>query len=224
MILALDLYYRVDPLRVGPEHPEVILLSQRLCSFPFHPPGVRANTFRNPTGIVMTLRTLMRYDTSLGLRGLRGGKLGRELWNEFNQNRPELHQFAQAIVTAAKALQMPGPAETDEERFEEGGVLFRLHRLRERNRRLVARKKERVLQNHGTLACEVCGFDFAAAYGPWGEGYVECHHRKPLSELPARGTVRLDDLALVCANCHRILHRRNPMPTVDQLTAAVRRT
>ena len=31
-----------------------------------------------------------------------------------------------------------------------------------------------------------------------------------LSDLAHGGTTRLRDLALVCANCHRMLHRRRP--------------
>ncbi len=32
---------------------------------------------------------------------------------------------------------------------------------------------------------------------------------------------RLDDLILICANCHRMIHRRNPWVTPDQLHALV---
>jgi 5-methylcytosine-specific restriction protein A len=68
------------------------------------------------------------------------------------------------------------------------------------------------------LACEVpgCGFDFAERYGKDGEGYSECHHTTPLFELRERAT-RLDEVALVCANCHRIPHRRRPWLKVNQL-------
>jgi 5-methylcytosine-specific restriction enzyme A len=217
MILALDLYHRVNPQRVTSSDPEIRRLSQQLRSFAFHPVRTRANTFRNPTGILMTLRTFMRYDVACGSKGLRGGKLGHELWMEFNERRIELHQLARAIVSAAKALNHAESAGTATELFEEGGVLFRIHRLRERNRRLVALKKAQALSETGLLACEACGFDFAATYGRLGEGYIECHHRRPLSDLLARVAVRVEDLALVCGNCHRILHRQNPMITVDQL-------
>ena len=65
--------------------------------------------------------------------------------------------------------------------------------------------------------CEVCGFDFEAAYGELGKGYIEVHHKKPVSE-----GVRLTDLesslVMLCANCHRIIHRgKDHMITVDEL-------
>jgi 5-methylcytosine-specific restriction protein A len=73
------------------------------------------------------------------------------------------------------------------------------------------------------LACEACGFDFAQTYGECGEGYVECHHCRPLSEVTRRGPVRLDEVALVCANCHRMLHRGQSLMSVAQLQAVIRR-
>lgn len=219
MILALDLYHRVDAASVGPDDPQILLLSQQLQALPFHSANSRASTFRNPTGIVMTLRTFMRYDSARSLQGLRGGKLGRELWQEFHGRYTELHQIAQAILGAAQAL---GEIEADYyEGADEGGVLYRFHRLRERNPTLVARKKSAALKTSGTLTCEVCQFDFAAKYGALGEGFMECHHRMPLSQMSARGHVRLEDVALVCSNCHRMLHRRQFAPTIDQLREAV---
>lgn len=97
----------------------------------------------------------------------------------------------------------------------EGRELLRLHRTRERKPRLAARKKRQVLNQTGRLACEACGFDFAAEYGELGVGFAECHHTQPLAQAGERQTA-LGDLAVVCANCHRMLHRR-PWRTVAQL-------
>ena len=103
----------------------------------------------------------------------------------------------------------------------EGRELLRLHRTRERNGRLVARKKRAVMSESGRLVCEACDFDFAAAYGPRGEGFAECHHTHPISRsVPGRRT-RLFELAVVCANCHRMLHRR-PWVSLAELWELVR--
>jgi hypothetical protein len=107
-----------------------------------------------------------------------------------------------------------------EDEEEEGRTLLRLHRLKERNPRLVRRKKQAVLAATGRLICEVCAFDFAAVYGFLGDGFAECHHRTPLAELPGVVRTRLTDLAIVCANCHRMLHRR-PAHAVEQLRAVI---
>ena len=88
----------------------------------------------------------------------------------------------------------------------------RWHRRTERNPRLAQQAK----QFHG-LTCRVCGFNFEATYGEHGAGYIEAHHLVPLAELTQRpGPVTLDprtDFTVVCANCHRMLHRP-PNPSV----------
>lgn len=79
-----------------------------------------------------------------------------------------------------------------------------------------------MLKDTGALRCEACGFDFEEAYGEVGKGFAECHHTRPVSELrPDQGT-RLADLAILCANCHRMLHRRRPWLSAEGLAALVR--
>ena len=85
---------------------------------------------------------------------------------------------------------------------------FVLHRRREAGLR---RKKlqEALRRNDGRLVCEVpnCEFDFAERYGVLGVGYAQIHHKELLSEAPKEGRkVTLDDLAVVCANCHVMIH------------------
>ncbi len=88
---------------------------------------------------------------------------------------------------------------------------------RERNQSLVKRKKAA----SSDLSCEVCGFNFDNVYGKTGEGYIECRHVVPLAELEPGAKTRLKDLALVCANCDRVLHRQRPWPPIDQLRVLV---
>jgi hypothetical protein len=105
----------------------------------------------------------------------------------------------------------------DEEEFTEGREQIHLHRRKERNRKAVHRKKERFQAIHGNLFCEVCVFDVADVYGPLGDGFAECHHCVPLGNLTEEHRIRLSELAIVCANCHRMLHRR-PTHGVDLYT------
>ncbi|MCZ2340851.1 MAG: HNH endonuclease [Bacteroidales bacterium] len=103
----------------------------------------------------------------------------------------------------------------------EGRKILRQHRLSERNRRLVKQKKKLVLDARGCLACEVCGFDFAQTYGERGCQFAECHHIHPIAQATEERRTHLDDLALVCANCHRMLHRP-PWMSLDALRELVR--
>lgn len=97
----------------------------------------------------------------------------------------------------------------------EGRELLRQHRSRERSKTLIEQKKKNVLNETGSLECEVCRFDFYRYYGPLGRGFAECHHISPLWQTGLRET-RLDDLAIVCSNCHRMLHRY-PWNSIESL-------
>lgn len=85
----------------------------------------------------------------------------------------------------------------------EGKQRLITHIVRERNRDIINQKKINASEN-GCLFCEVCGFSFLTIYGV---EFIECHHIEPISNGGERVT-RLEDLALVCPNCHKILHRK----------------
>jgi hypothetical protein len=78
---------------------------------------------------------------------------------------------------------------------------------RERSREL----RVLALANRGTV-CEICGFDFAVIYGEFARNCVEVHHLELLSGAGRDGvTTALDDVLVVCPNCHRALHQfRDP--------------
>lgn len=86
---------------------------------------------------------------------------------------------------------------------------FITHRRREAILRLDKIRDVR-RNNAGRLRCEVpgCGFDFGKCYGELGDGYVQVHHLRPLSAASGKGVkTRIKDLAVVCANCHVMIHR-----------------
>ena len=97
----------------------------------------------------------------------------------------------------------------------EGRKRWVQHFRRERDRNLVNQKKARVRSQTGGLACEACKFDFAQFYHPFAQHFCGVHHRKPLSELEEGTETRLEDLAILCSNCHRVIHLVRPMPTVE---------
>jgi 5-methylcytosine-specific restriction enzyme A len=74
-----------------------------------------------------------------------------------------------------------------------------------------------VKKDTGRLACEACGFDFEQRYGAIGLDYCEVHHRIAIASLDGQKATRLSDLAIVCSNCHRMLHKTKPMLTVEKL-------
>jgi len=68
--------------------------------------------------------------------------------------------------------------------------------------------------------CQVCNFNFEEKYGELGAGYIECHHLNPLSErddVEELQATTIEEVGMVCSNCHRMLHRRRPALTIEQL-------
>ena len=220
LMLALDLYFRHPPSTVSQEHPEVIALSDLLNALPIHSNRPDAEHFRNPNGVYMKLCNFLRFDPNYQGSGLtRGNRLEKEIWDQYASQRDLLAALAMAIRKggASSDTRVPAHPELDEEDFPEGRILYRLHRARERNRELVKRAKAEAMLRQGHLACVICQFDFACKYGPLGAGFIECHHTLPLSELTDERPTRLADVALVCANCHRMLHRKRPWLSVQEL-------
>jgi hypothetical protein len=90
----------------------------------------------------------------------------------------------------------------------EGGLQLKSHYRRERSRKLISLKKEQYKSSHGVLRCEICGLSFVEIYPEsLGEDFIEVHHKTPLSQIEKTVKTTLDDLILVCANCHRMIHR-----------------
>jgi hypothetical protein len=100
--------------------------------------------------------------------------------------------------------------------FPEGEAIERRHLARERSPALI-RLAKALAVGKGGLLCQVCGFDFRQRYGNVGQGYIEAHHTVPVKDLPEGAKTRVEDIALVCANCHRMLHRKRPWLSMGQL-------
>ena len=70
--------------------------------------------------------------------------------------------------------------------------------------------------------CQACGFDFEKKYGEVGKNYIECHHKNPLSEQSDLTPSTLDDVCMLCSNCHRMIHRTRPAMSLEQLRHILR--
>lgn len=108
--------------------------------------------------------------------------------------------------------------------YKEGKKRIYSHYVRERDRRVVQTAIKRAKERYGKVFCEVCGFDFFQMYGEYGLDFIECHHTVPLAERNDLGSItRIEDIALLCSNCHRIVHRkRNQMLSVEQLKEIIK--
>lgn len=90
----------------------------------------------------------------------------------------------------------------------EGERLIREHCRRERSSLLIERKKAAFAAQRQRLFCEICDFKFDTYYPPeLGNDFIEVHHLRPLSSIVAARVTTLDELMLVCSNCHQMIHR-----------------
>jgi hypothetical protein len=76
LILALDLYFRLNPARTSDSNPAIIELSGVLNSLPIHAEALRGEKFRNPSGVYMKLCNFLRFDPGYSGKGLVAGAAG----------------------------------------------------------------------------------------------------------------------------------------------------
>ena len=220
LILALDLYF--SGIAHSRKEPKIAELSRFLKSLPFHGDEKKIANFRSPDSVRMKLDNFLSLDSAYGGVGLeRIAKGDRRVWNEFANKKNDLKAIALTIREHAKESQTSEGSENFELTYaeaSEGRILTRIHFVRERNSRLVNAKKDSVHSKTGRLECEACGFDFAKKYGEKrGRGFIECHHNKPLHSLKPGSKTRLNDLSLLCSNCHRMIHIKQPWLEIEEL-------
>lgn len=226
VILACHLVMENGWEGLDAEDGRVVELSALFQLLPIHAEADRNEKFRNSNDVARkTFDIAARHPEYQG-KPTNGDALDVAVLHEFLARPDEMTEAARLIRQgiATGELQFFGP--TEDEEFDddysapEGRLLMRRHRARERNKSLRKKKIASVLQRGGQLACEACGFDFEKIYGDRGAGYIECHHVLPL-HVAGESRTKLSDLALICANCHRMIHRHAPWPTPGELRASI---
>lgn len=101
----------------------------------------------------------------------------------------------------------------------EGKSILAIHKRYERNASLIKKVKEQRLNNDPYLQCDVCGFSFIETYDDIGKGFIEAHHLNPLSQRNGEQATNRKEIALVCSNCHNMLHKGDPVISLDDLKA-----
>jgi hypothetical protein len=137
---------------------------------------------------VSTIRTLGNIE-----------ELQVDIWQRFSGYfvPAEFPETATAAILSELEITNPELAAT------EGRQKLVSHIVKERNPKIVNEKKQQAIKNNN-LKCKACSFSFSATYDT---NFIECHHIIPIGQAGVRET-KLEDLALVCANCHRMLHKK----------------
>ena len=137
------------------------------------------------------------------------------------QGGPTRHKCATCAFTEGAAHGTVSAAaedgELDDQGAVEGAPVLRLHRTYERD----PRNRAKAIVYHGNR-CLGCGFHFDDTYTPeHANGYIEIHHLQSLAAGP-RLVNPYRDLIPLCANCHRMVHRRaNDRLDLDQLRGLI---
>lgn len=101
--------------------------------------------------------------------------------------------------------------------FPEGKISERMHKFRERNSKVAQIAKQNFKDKYGRLFCQVCEFDFEKEYGEIGANFIEAHHTIPVSEMQSGHKTKIEDLAMLCPNCHRMAHKKRPWLKMTEL-------
>ncbi|POF43402.1 HNH endonuclease [Pseudomonas laurylsulfativorans] len=163
------------------------------------------------------VRLLPAYEREFMIpRAVKGG-IGQS--NVWYADKPESAELVDKVLLLIERDSRPDRLpDVDSEAFgSEGNPRLVSHFRRERNSTIVKKKRAAVLAATGALCCEVCGFDFEKVYGKHGEKFCEVHHLTPLHKSDRNTKTKLSELAVVCSNCHRIIHRMSPMPSISGL-------
>ncbi len=200
-LLALDLYLSLKGPVPSPKSVEIRSLSALLRSLPYHAEAAKQPTFRNPDGVGFKLMNIRPVATGKGLGNV--SNMDRQVWAEFGQRPDDVRRIANAIkdgITVVGFEQLPNV----EQELAEGRLLTALHIRRERNPKV----RKMLLDDRRVTGfrCEICDLTRPDLESSLQEAMFEAHHLVPLAEAGERRT-KLVDLALLCACCHRLIHR-----------------
>ena len=226
IILTLDFYHQNYPSIPEQNSQEIIDLSSKLRKLQIRLGEDINEMYRNPNGVYMKLMNFHHLNPNHSGKGLSGAsKLDEIIFDEFQNNIGKLNKISNSItkvINSDEPVMLYDVDDDDEFISQEGKLLTRIHRYRERDKKIVKRKKDQTLKQTGSMKCEGCGFDFNETYGERGRGFIECHHTKPISEMIDEEKTTLKDLSLVCSNCHRMIHRHRPWLTIEELRALIK--
>lgn len=205
-ILALNLYFECKRKIPSKSDNRIDALSKLLRSHPFHKDFAKTSeTFRNPAGICCKLKQLNNAANSSSKDATTGmwappSKMDKQVWEDYGDKIEQVKSLAASIKEKISTLELH-PETSEDETFLEGKLIMTVHKERERSPKL----RESFLKKRQSLKCDICGYvpnDLPEAYK---ESVFEIHHIKPLAVSGAQETSH-EDLALLCANCHRLIH------------------
>lgn len=140
-----------------------------------------------------------------------------------------LRRDLRTTIAAYRALTFRGGLNTSTSMTSDEGTTdlleerrYRMHRRIERNPRAA-----KLAQKHHGIRCQACDLVMAENYGQLGKDFIEVHHLRPLASLREGEAVKYDvttDFAVLCPNCHRMIHRMNDPSDLEKLREIIHAT
>ena len=112
----------------------------------------------------------------------------------------------------------------DPEKFKakEGNPKLVTHYVKERSPSLRKAKINQFLSKHSTLSCESCCSDASQYPEECRKRVFEVHHKKRLADIDNETEMTVDDLAILCENCHNAIHATNPLQNVEEFKQSLK--
>lgn len=231
LVLACDVLHTVGWQRTVRSHGYEALELSRFLRLQ-EPELALSPNFRSPASVQRKLEDLRTVHPSYSGKPTRGGRATRQVVEAFIAEPDRMHLVARKLKAEGSLARADGEeddpgtnlvSQAEMQQYVsavEGRITERLVRVRERNPKLRRAKIEWSRREYGSIGCQACSFDFERVYGAHGTDYIHVHHVVPL-HFSGEVESALDDLILLCANCHAMIHRRSPWLTPSQLKALV---
>jgi len=227
-ILILELYFRFREVAPAKTDPILKEYSDYLRSMNANIANSEPK-YRNENGIYMRLMNYRSCDPhwlNQGKVGMDSGSKGRckEIWDEFSGD-------ADLVISLADEIKRELPKKINTANSQniatsttstlEGKKRLRIHYSRERSSQRKQKLAE-VQNQKGKTSCEACNATDNQYSNIKANSIFEVHHIIPLSRADGEIETKLQDLAVLCANCHRAIHSINPMPSVIEFKKNIR--
>jgi 5-methylcytosine-specific restriction protein A len=208
LILALELYFDLEHGQMHKGNPKVIQLSNELRAMNIHNQISDLKKFRNPSSISRRLANFKTMDLLYAGDGLyNSGKLAKEVFKEYSFKKEDLVAKAKNIRKDYGKQKDESLLNSDINEAKDSGFAYELHKNRETDPLVMRLKRGRTLTEKQGLRCEICGFDSHSFYGEIGKEMMEVHYIRDLGEKAEIKSNYLEDLIIVCSNCHRVLDK-----------------
>jgi len=173
-----------------------------------------------------------QYDKKSQIRDSFGGRWPHSIdirWTKFHPikilvggpQNPTIRDLTPDEVTKLDRQQSKATTRTRDRvdmEAREGQILVRQARFRSRNRGLID-----AIKASSDYRCSVCDFKFGEVYGEIGNEYIIAHHIEPLGMKRGQSRTSSDDITLLCANCHAMIHARLPPFRPEQLRKSLKK-